>query len=71
MWVLNHVVLTSKSTRTILELRFVYYLDGKKATLISVSEDTSISAYEKAEGLDVISLADNYISVYRTYGTSK
>jgi hypothetical protein len=28
----------------------VYYLDGKKATLISILDDTSILAYKKARG---------------------
>jgi hypothetical protein len=33
---------------TVLTLNFVYYLDGKRATLISVFEDISILAYDIA-----------------------
>jgi hypothetical protein len=33
-----------------LTLKSVYYLDGKNATLISTSDDTSILAYGKARG---------------------
>jgi hypothetical protein len=35
---------------TVPALRFVYYLDEKKAALISISDDVGILAYEKANG---------------------
>jgi hypothetical protein len=35
---------------TVLALKFVYYLDGKKAVMSSMPDDTSILSYEKAEG---------------------
>jgi hypothetical protein len=34
----------------VLALKFVYYLDGKRATLISMLENISILPYEKARG---------------------
>jgi hypothetical protein len=35
---------------TVLALKFVYYLDGKKAAMNSMPDDASILTYEKAEG---------------------
>jgi hypothetical protein len=35
---------------TVLALKFVYYLDGKKAAMSSMPDDTSILTYEKAKG---------------------
>jgi hypothetical protein len=35
---------------TVLALKFVYYLGGKKAVMSSMPDDTSILAYEKAKG---------------------
>jgi hypothetical protein len=39
-----------KAAGTVLALKFVYYLDGKKAAMSSMPDDTSILTYEKAEG---------------------
>jgi hypothetical protein len=36
--------------RHFLTPKYVYYLDGKKATLLSISNDTSMVAYEKSRG---------------------
>jgi hypothetical protein len=35
---------------TVLALKFVYYLDGKKVAISRMPDDTSILSYEKAEG---------------------
>jgi hypothetical protein len=35
---------------TVLALKFRYYLDGEKATLISVLDDIRIPAYKRAKG---------------------
>jgi hypothetical protein len=37
-----------KDISIVLTLKFVYDLDGKRATLISISEDISILAYKQA-----------------------
>jgi hypothetical protein len=42
--------LSARAVDTALALKFVYDLDGKKATLISVSDDISIVDYRKARG---------------------
>jgi hypothetical protein len=55
---------------TVLALECVYYLDGKKATLIPMSDDTSILAYEEGRVIKSVSLASTYLSMSVTHSTS-
>jgi hypothetical protein len=45
----THIRPTSYSSSSV-ALKFVYYLDGKKLALISISDDVSILAYGKSKG---------------------
>jgi hypothetical protein len=56
---------------TVLALKFVYYFDGKKAYLMSMSNDTSILLTRKLEVISSISLAAKNLTVSKTHGTSK
>jgi hypothetical protein len=53
-----------------LALKFVYQLDRKKATLISVPDDISIPVYTKGRSNNSISMAMIYFSASMTYGNS-
>jgi hypothetical protein len=48
---------------TVLALKFVYYLDGTKASLISISESISIYLLSKLGVIISISLASTYLSI--------
>jgi hypothetical protein len=52
---------------TVLALKFVHHLGGKKATLIPMPDDLCILVYEKARGSNSISLAIAYLSVSISY----
>jgi hypothetical protein len=46
----NEGIGRTQSTYTVLALKFVYYLDGKKAAMSSMLDDTSMIAYKKIKG---------------------
>jgi hypothetical protein len=63
------------SDAIVLVLKFAYDLDGKKATLISMSDDISMLAYKRAVVIDSFSLAIScpslFISIVLAYKNSK
>jgi hypothetical protein len=67
----NEVARRTQSTYmyTVLALKFVNYLDGETPTIIYISDDISILAYETARVIIGISLASNHRSVSVTYDT--